>query len=72
VSIEVRAVGDHFVVTVTPPHGDWQSGEPMSPTDVLEELAALGCHSTDVTDALDASGANWRPLHDAEVRRRRA
>jgi hypothetical protein len=70
-AIEIRQVGDDFMVEVTPPHGEWRSPVPMSPTDVLAKLSALGCHSTDVSDALDASGADWRATHDTEVRRSR-
>jgi hypothetical protein len=75
VTIEVRALGDDlFAVSVSPPHAAvaWQSSTALTPTEVLRELSARGCHSTDATDALDASGANWRPVHDAEVLRRRA
>jgi hypothetical protein len=61
VAIDVQAVGDRFTVVVTPPHGEWHSDELLSPTDVLRKLSAIGCHSADITDALDASGANWRP-----------
>jgi hypothetical protein len=72
-TIEVRAVGDRFRVSVTPPEGGpWASTELLTPTEVLEQLSRLGCHSTDATDALDASGADWRPVHDAEVLRRRS
>jgi hypothetical protein len=70
-AIRVSAVGDGFAVEVTAPHGNWRSTASMSPTEVLEQLSALGCHSTDATDALDASGADWRPVHDAEVLRGR-
>ena len=70
-AIDVQAIGDRFTVEVTPPHGDWRSDELLSPTDVLRKLSAIGCHSTDITDALDASRADWRPLHDAEVLRAR-
>jgi hypothetical protein len=70
-AIEITRSGDRFMVEVTPPHGEWRSLAPMSATEVLAELSALGCHSTDITDALDASGADWPPGHDAEVRQRR-
>jgi hypothetical protein len=35
-------------------------------------LAKRGCHSADITDALDATETDWRPLHDAQVLRRRS
>jgi hypothetical protein len=71
--IEIEAVGDRLVVKAGPPHISevWVSDAPLTPTEVLEDLSARGCHSTDITDAMDASGADWRPQHDAEVRRRR-
>ena len=72
-AINVKAVGQRLVVTVTPPEGGpWSSVEPLSPTEALEALQRLGIHSTDATDALDASGLYWQPIHDAEVKRRRA
>jgi hypothetical protein len=70
-AIDIRAVGNRFSVEVTPPDGEWHSDDLLSPTDVLRELSAMGCRSTDITDALDATGADWRPVHDAEVRRAR-
>jgi len=70
-AIRVSAAGDGFSVVVTPPEGSWESTTPLSPTEVLEQLSGLGCHSTDATDALDESGVDWRPVHDAEVLRRR-
>jgi hypothetical protein len=69
--IDVSRAGDLFEVVVTQPHGSWQSTAPMTPTQVLAQLAAIGCHSIDATDALDQSGADWRPVHDAEVVRTR-
>jgi hypothetical protein len=71
VAIFVNRRSDKFEVEVTPPDGDWRSTDPMSATDVLAQLSAMGCHSTAATDALDASGADWRPAHDAEVLRKR-
>jgi hypothetical protein len=43
----------------------------MSATEVLAQLSELGCHSTDITDALSAANPNWAASHDDEVRRRR-
>ncbi len=71
--IDVKAVGQRLLVTVTPQGGDpWSSVEPLSPTEALEALQRLGVHQVDAMDALDASGLYWQPIHDAEVRRRRA
>lgn len=71
-SIELDRAGEFkYRVTVTPPHGNWESDEALTPTDVLERLSNLGCHSTDIADALDETGDDWRPVHDQEVRTRR-
>lgn len=74
VAIEVRAIGYRFEVAVSPPHASvaWRSATPLTPTEVMKELSARGCHSTTIADALDESGANWRHLHDAEVLRARS
>lgn len=72
-AIRVVRQGDGLRVAVTPPHHPaWESRTVLSPTEVLEALSELGCHSMDATDALDESGFDWRPVHDAEVMRRRA
>jgi hypothetical protein len=71
-AIEVEVVGDRYAVAVSPPHGsEWRSPEPLSATQVLEALSALGCHSTDITDALYAADPDWTVAHDAEVLRKR-
>lgn len=61
-----------YRVSVTPPHAAaWHSTRLLTPTEVLEELSARGCHSTDITDALYAANPDWTVAHDAEVRRLR-
>jgi hypothetical protein len=72
--IKLQAVGDRFVASVSPPHSKegWASPGPLTATEVLRELSRLGCHSTDITDALDGTGQDWRPAHDAEVKRQRS
>jgi hypothetical protein len=72
VSIEIVAVGPSiYRVTLMPPQGTWTSDRELTATEVIERLSERGCHSTDVTDALDATGNDWRPAHDEEVRQRR-
>jgi hypothetical protein len=72
-AIDIHPVGNRFDVSVSAPNGEvWRSTSPLTATEVLGKLSSLGCHSTDITDALDATGVDWRPAHDAEVRRRRA
>jgi len=64
--------GDRYQVAVSQPHGmPWRSTEPLTATEVLEKLASLGCHSTDITDALYAADPGWAAKHDEEVLRRR-
>ena len=58
-AIAIRPVGERFMVELTPPHGYWRSPDPLAPTDVIARLAELGCHSTDVTDALGFGEQTW-------------
>jgi hypothetical protein len=59
-------------VEVSPPEGPrWHSVEPLTATEVMTQLSELGCHSTDITDALSAADPGWAVRHDAEVLRRR-
>ena len=65
--------GGGYTVEVGPPHAreTWSSPAPLTPTEVLAELSKRGCHSTDATDTLEATGTDWRPVHDAELVGRR-
>jgi hypothetical protein len=57
-----------YDVVLSPPHGpDWRSPSPLTATEVLRELVALGCHSTDVTDALYAADPSWAESHNEGV-----
>jgi len=72
-AIRVRVDPEGWHLFVGPPDAsETHTDVAQSPTAALAMLSAWGCHSTDATDALDASGVDWRPLHDAEVLRRRA
>jgi hypothetical protein len=73
VAIDIAHEAGGYSVSVSPPHSSqpWQSRRLLTATEVLEELSARGCHSTDATDALYMADANWVVNHDAEVRRRR-
>ena len=71
-SVDVLYETGGYRVSVSPPHGEhWTSPRLLSATEVLEELSARGCHSTDTTDALYAANPGWTSEHDAVVRRRR-
>jgi hypothetical protein len=68
VAIEISKYGDRYQVAVSPPEGSfWRSAGALSATDVLAKLSALGCHSTDITDALTSADPTWKLRHDAEV-----
>jgi hypothetical protein len=72
VAISVFVYGDKYQVAVSPPHGpEWRSYEAMTATEILKKLGELGCHSTDITDALYAADPQWGRKHDAEVMRQR-
>lgn len=83
-TLKVTRTPSGYVALVEPPHGDpWTATAPLTPTDLLEQLASRGVHSTDATNALDAADMawtrsgeqatpTWLEVHDAEVRRRRA
>lgn len=78
-AIRIVRVGELYDAEVSPPNADaWHATTPLTPTEVLAELSARGCHSTDITDALDEADAasahrqpSWRSQHNAAVLRRR-
>ena len=71
-AISVFIYGEKYQVAVSPPEGpSWQSPEPMTATEILKKLGELGCHSTDITDALYGADPQWAKKHDQEVLRRR-
>jgi hypothetical protein len=72
VGISVFIHGDRYKVAVSPPEGPvWRSPDPLTATEILAKLSSLGCHSTDITDALYAADPNWTERHNQEVLRRR-
>ena len=71
--IRLTSDGDRLWVEVTPSHASaWRSDAALTATGVLEILAAKGCHSTDIADALYAADSDWAVRDDAEVSRRRS
>lgn len=70
-SVEITYEGGLYRVHLSPPNGAPWVSPLLTPTEVLEQLSARGCHSTDITDALFAANPAWPQAHDAEVRRRR-
>jgi hypothetical protein len=73
VSIRIEVLSENqYRVSVSPPHGpEWETSVPLNATEVREQLKQLGCHSTDVSDALLAADPDWTEHHAAEVLRRR-
>lgn len=61
-----------YQVAVSPPEGTyWRSQSPIAAREILEKLSRLGCHSTDITDALYAADPSWAKAYDKEVLARR-
>jgi hypothetical protein len=70
--IHITVDGDRYLVSVSPPEGPyWRSREALTATGVLATLSQLGCHSTDITDALYEADPTWAAKHDREVSPRR-
>jgi hypothetical protein len=61
-AINVRREGDFYRVTVTPPHGGgryWSSRKALTADDVVNKLRKLGCHQTDIGDAMFEADPDW-------------
>jgi hypothetical protein len=62
VPIEIKRAGDKYVATVSPPHGQatpWMSREPMTAQELIDKLQDLGCHTTDIGDAMFEADPLW-------------
>jgi hypothetical protein len=60
--IIIAREGDVYRAEVTPPHGDgreWRSPGPMDLDTLISVLRDLGCHQTDVGDALYEADPQW-------------
>ncbi len=58
--IQIWRSDDRYQVAVSPPEGPyWRSTDPMTATEVLAKLSQLGCHSTDISDAVSAADPGW-------------
>jgi len=54
-AIEISKKGSGFVAKVTPPHGinsPWEVAEPLEVDTLVQKLLDIGCHQTDIGDAL--------------------
>jgi hypothetical protein len=60
--IVIARDGDSYSAEVTPPHGrgrHWKSPDAMGIDALIEALLALGCHQTDIGDALYEADPDW-------------
>jgi hypothetical protein len=60
--IKIRRNDGRYVVSVSPPHGGaryWSSPEPLTADEVVERLQDLGCHQTDIGDAMFEADPFW-------------
>lgn len=60
--IRIKREGEGYSAQVTPPHGggsNWTSDSPMTLDDLIEHLRSLGCHQTDIGDALNLADPEW-------------
>lgn len=61
-SIKVQRVGELYEAEATPPHvrlDRWQTPSPMTASALIDTLRELGCHTTDITDALYEADPEW-------------
>ncbi len=61
-AIKIRHEDGRCHVTVTPPHGGgrhWSSAELLTADEVVERLVKLGCHETDIGDAMFEADPLW-------------
>jgi hypothetical protein len=62
VPITITRSGDLYSATVSPPHGNgklWSSPQPTTALKLIDGLRELGCHTTDITDALYEADPSW-------------
>lgn len=60
--IEIKRDGDRYTAVVTPPHGRgerWASPNRMSASELVDALRELGCHTTDISDAMFEADPFW-------------
>jgi hypothetical protein len=54
-TIKIAKKGNGYVAKVTPPHGgnnSWEVTEPQEVDTLVQKLLDIGCHQTDIGDAL--------------------
>lgn len=61
--IQITRVGDLYEAEVSPPHGRfqfWRSPGPAAVEQLAKQLRTLGCHPTDIGDALNEADPEWK------------
>ena len=74
-AIVVTRTGDLYSATVTPPHGGgkfWSSPQPMPGSELIDSLRKLGCHTTDITDALYEADPLWLERLKPQIKKQRS
>jgi hypothetical protein len=59
--LRISRAGDRYVAIQRPPDAEPLRVEAASGRELIALLMAAGLHSTDVSDAFDASGMEWPP-----------
>lgn len=61
--IRIQRVGELYAAVVTPPHGrgePWSTPAALPLQELVERLEELGCHQTDIGDALFEADPLWQ------------
>jgi hypothetical protein len=61
--IVIERVTDGYIADVTPPHGPgtiWRTSHPLPLDALIRALQAIGCHQTDIGDALYTADPGWQ------------
>lgn len=68
--VVVVKIGDLYEAEVTPPHGRgraWHSPGPQTLVALIASLEDLGCHETDIGDALYLADPDWLSQADMDA-----
>lgn len=60
-AISIQKVGGGYTAQVTPLDSDhpWATERPIAVKELVAALRALGCHTTDISDAFCEADPNW-------------
>ena len=61
-TIKIWRRDDRYEIRVTPPHGSggyWSSPRPLTASEVVRQLTQLGCHQTNIGDAMFEADPMW-------------